>query len=132
MVRELEEDAKQYGDQRRTLIKADERAQVERTVVEEPITVILSQKGWIRARSGHGLDASSLVFKDGDGLQQTLECRTTDPVILLAASGKTLHAGRGGAARRAAATARRSIRWSTPRPTTSSGWARATWRRRCS
>jgi topoisomerase-4 subunit A len=89
VVKELEEDARKYGDERRTLVKAEERAQVERTVVDEPITVILSTKGWIRARNGHGIDLSSLTFKDGDGLLQTLECRTTDPVIVLAESGKT-------------------------------------------
>ena len=58
VVRELDEDAKKYGDERRTLIKAAERAQIERTVVDEPITVILSRKGWIRARTGHGVDLS--------------------------------------------------------------------------
>jgi topoisomerase-4 subunit A len=89
VVEELKEDAKKYGDERRTLIKTAERAQVERTVVVEPITVILSQKGWIRARSGHGLDASTLSFKDGDALLQTLECKTTDAVIVLASSGKS-------------------------------------------
>jgi topoisomerase-4 subunit A len=51
--------------------------------------VILSRKGWIRARTGHGLDVSQLSFKDGDALLQTLECKTTDPVTVLAASGKT-------------------------------------------
>jgi len=102
VVRELDEDAKKYGDERRTLIKAEERAQVERTVVEEPITVVLSQKGWIRARSGHGIDLATLSFKDGDGLLQSLECKTTDAVIVLAASGKSftidaaaIPAGRG-------------------------------------
>src|SRR5882672_10024475 len=89
VIAELKEDAKKYGDARRTLIKKAERAQVERTVVEEPITVILSQKGWIRARTGHGLDVSQLSFKDGDALLQTLECKTTDPVTVLAASGKS-------------------------------------------
>ena len=89
VVTELAEDAKKFGDARRTLIKTAERAQVERTVVEEPITAILSQKGWIRARTGHGLDLSTLTFKDGDGLLQALECKTTDPVIVLAASGKS-------------------------------------------
>jgi topoisomerase-4 subunit A len=89
VVRELDEDAKKHGDARRTLVKAEERAQAERTVVDEPITVILSRKGWIRARTGHGLDLGTLAFKDGDGLLQTLECRTTDPVIVLAESGKT-------------------------------------------
>ena len=105
VVSELHDDARKYGDARRTLIKAQERAQVERTVVVEPITVILSQKGWIRARTGHALDLSTLSFKDGDALLQTLECKTTDPVILLAASGKTftidaaaIPAGRGDGA----------------------------------
>ncbi len=89
VVKELEADAKAYGDERRTLIKAEERAQVERTVVEEPLTVILSKKGWMRARTGHNLDVATLAFKDGDGLLQTLECKTTDAVIVLAESGKT-------------------------------------------
>ncbi len=89
VVRELGEDAKKYGDERRTLIKAAERAQVERTVVVEPLTVILSKKGWIRARSGHGLDLSTLAFKEGDALLQALECKTTDAISVLAASGKT-------------------------------------------
>jgi topoisomerase-4 subunit A len=89
VVKELAEDAKKYGDERRTLIKTAERAQVERTVVEEPLTVILSRKGWIRARSGHGLDLTTLTFKEGDALAQTLECKTTDTVTVLAGSGKT-------------------------------------------
>ena len=105
VVADLQEDAKKYGDERRTLIKTAERAQVERNVVEEPITVILSQKGWIRARTGHAFDLSSLSFKDGDALLQTLECKTTDPVIVLSASGKSftidaaaIPAGRGDGA----------------------------------
>src|SRR6185295_17092169 len=89
VVSELAEDAKKFGDERRTLIKAAERASVERTVVEEPVTVILSRKGWIRARTGHGLDTSQLSFKDGDALLQTLECKTTEPVTVLSGSGKT-------------------------------------------
>src|SRR2546427_2420304 len=89
VVSELQEDAKKHGDDRRTLIKTEERAQLEVSVLEEPVTVILSQKGWIRARGGHGVDLSTLNFKDGDALLHTLECKTTDPVIVLAASGKT-------------------------------------------
>ncbi|HVJ12293.1 MAG TPA: DNA topoisomerase (ATP-hydrolyzing), partial [Burkholderiales bacterium] len=89
VISELNEDAKKFGDERRTLIKTAERATVERTVVEEPVTVILSRKGWIRARTGHGLDVSQLSFKDGDALLQTLECKTTDPVTVLAGSGKS-------------------------------------------
>ncbi len=105
VVKELEDDAKKHGDARRTLIAEESRARIERTVLEEPITVILSRKGWLRARSGHGIDAGTLTFKDGDGLLATLECSTTDPVILLGASGKTwtvdaadVPAGRGDGA----------------------------------
>jgi topoisomerase-4 subunit A len=89
VIDELMDDAKKFGDERRTLIKTAERATVERTVVEEPVTVILSRKGWIRARTGHGLDIAQLSFKDGDALLQTLECKTTDSVNVLSGSGKT-------------------------------------------
>jgi topoisomerase-4 subunit A len=89
VIQELDADAKKFGDERRTLIKAAERAQVERTVVEEPVTVILSKKGWVRARTGHALDITQLSFKEGDELLQTLECKTTDAVSVLAASGKS-------------------------------------------
>ncbi len=88
VVRELDEDAKKYGDERRTLIKPEERAQIERSVLEEPLTVILSQKGWVRARAGHGIDLATVGFKDGDGLLQALECKTTSPVLFLSARGK--------------------------------------------
>jgi len=105
VVAELAEDAKTYGDARRTLIKPAERATIERAVLEEPITVVLSKKGWLRARNGHGVDPSTLTFKDGDGLGRTLECKTTDAMILLGASGKTwtldaanIPAGRGDGA----------------------------------
>ncbi len=95
VVDELSEDAKAYGDARRTLIKSEERAAIERTVVEEPITVILSKKGWVRARGGHGLDMSGVTFKDGDARFLEIECKTTDPIMVLASSGKcfTLDAG---------------------------------------
>src|SRR5512146_131730 len=89
VVKELEEDAKKYGDERRTLIEPAERAQIERSVLEEPLTVILSKKGWIRARSGHGIDLSTIGFKDGDALLQALECKTTSQVAFLSARGKT-------------------------------------------
>jgi topoisomerase-4 subunit A len=105
VVKELEADAKQYGDARRTLIKNEERAAIERTVVEEPITVILSKKGWVRARSGHGIDLSAVTFKDGDARSVELECKTTDALNVLTASGKcfmldaaALPSGRGDGA----------------------------------
>ncbi|TAN54632.1 MAG: DNA topoisomerase IV subunit A, partial [Betaproteobacteria bacterium] len=105
VVKELEADAKQYGDARRTLIRSEERAAIERTVVEEPITVILSLKGWVRARSGHGIELDAVGFKDGDARYLELECKTTDAISVLSASGKcftldaaALPSGRGDGA----------------------------------
>jgi topoisomerase-4 subunit A len=105
VIQELADDARKYGDDRRTLIKADERTSIERTVVEEPITVILSKKGWVRGRSGHGVDMESVNFKDGDARHMELECKTTDMLTVLASGGKcfsvdaaALPSGRGDGA----------------------------------
>ncbi|ARP80977.1 DNA topoisomerase IV subunit A [Bordetella genomosp. 8] len=88
IVREIEADAKQYGDERRTLIEAAERAVMETRVVDEPVTVIVSQKGWLRARQGHGHDATQFGFKQGDDLYGAFECRTTDTLIALGDNGR--------------------------------------------
>lgn len=89
VIKELGDDARKYGDDRRTTIESAERATIERSVVEEPVTVILSKRGWIRARNGHGIDMSAISFKDGDERFLMLECKTTDQVVLLGQSGKT-------------------------------------------
>lgn len=88
MIKELEADAKQYGDDRRTLIEPAERAVMETRVLDEPVTVVVSQKGWLRARQGHGHDASQFTFKQGDNLYGAFECRTTDSLIALSDSGR--------------------------------------------
>ena len=74
-AKELREDAERFGDDRRTVIQEAERITISsvEAVVDEPVTVILSRKGWIRARTGHALDLSSLTFKEGDALAQALE-----------------------------------------------------------
>jgi len=88
IVREIEADAKQFGDDRRTLIEVAERAVVETRVVDEPVTVIVSQKGWLRARQGHGHDVAQFTFKQGDDLYGAFECRTTDTLIALGDNGR--------------------------------------------
>ncbi len=88
VVRELQEDAKRFGTPRRTLIEEAEAAEVDDAVPDEPVTVILSKKGWARSRSGHGLDLSGLGFKDGDGLHTVLETRTTRSLVLFDAKGR--------------------------------------------
>jgi len=88
MIREIEADAKAYGDERRTLIEAAERAVLESKVVDEPVTVIVSQKGWLRARQGHGHDPAQFAFKQGDARYGVFECRSTDTLIALADNGR--------------------------------------------
>ena len=88
IIREIESDAKQHGDARRTLIKPSERASVEVAVVDEPVTVIFSAKGWVRARSGHGHDWTQFGFKEGDQLQFAREVRTVDQAVFLDSRGR--------------------------------------------
>ena len=88
IVKEIEADAKQYGDDRRTLIKVAERAVMEVRVLDEPVTVIVSQKGWLRARQGHGHDASQFNFKASDDCYGVFECRSTDTLIALGSNGR--------------------------------------------
>jgi topoisomerase-4 subunit A len=88
MVKEIEADAKQFADARRTLIQAEKKAVAEVKVVDEPVTVVVSQKGWVRARTGHGHEAASFAFKAGDGLYGTFECRTVDTLLVFGSNGR--------------------------------------------
>ncbi|MBI3383890.1 MAG: DNA topoisomerase IV subunit A [Aquabacterium sp.] len=88
VIKEIEADAKQFGDERRTLIQAEKRAVAEVKVVDEPVTVVISLKGWVRARTGHGHDPAGFAFKAGDGLYGTFECRTVDPMIVVGSNGR--------------------------------------------
>ncbi|WP_293599075.1 DNA topoisomerase IV subunit A, partial [Polynucleobacter sp. 35-46-11] len=78
IIKEIESDMKDFGDDRRTLIQEDKRAVAETKVLDEPVTVIVSQKGWVRVRQGHEHDATQFGFKAGDALYATFECRTVD------------------------------------------------------
>lgn len=88
IIKEIEADAKKYGDERRTLIKEAEKAAIEIKVVDEPVTIIVSNKGWVRARQGHGVEASSLNFKSGDSLYATYEARTVDNLVGIGSNGR--------------------------------------------
>jgi topoisomerase-4 subunit A len=92
---EIEETRRKFGDgalgNRRTeagvllpAVLIDEASFVER----EPITVILSEKGWVRAQKGHIAEDAELRFKEGDSLHTWLHAETTDRIILFASNGK--------------------------------------------
>ncbi|MFZ4873467.1 DNA topoisomerase IV subunit A [Janthinobacterium sp. Mn2066] len=88
IIREIEADAKQFGDARRTLIEEAQKAVAEQKVVDEPVTVIISEKGWVRARTGIGHDAAQFTFKAGDSLHGAFECRTVDTLLGFGNNGK--------------------------------------------
>ena len=82
LVKEIEADAKAHGDDRRTLVQEEKRAVAEIKVVDEPVTVVVSLKGWVRALKGHEVDPATLAFKAGDALYGTFACRSVDPLLV--------------------------------------------------
>ncbi|MBC3875773.1 DNA topoisomerase IV subunit A [Undibacterium flavidum] len=88
IIKEIEADAKQFGDARRTVIEEAQRASIEQKVIDEPVTVVISEKGWVRARTGHEHDPAQFTFKAGDSLYGTFECRTVDQLLVFGSNGR--------------------------------------------
>jgi len=90
--KELLEDAETYGDARRSpLVQRDQAQTLNDTglLSDDPITVILSHKGWIRAAKGHELDPAALSYRAGDGLLTAVSGRSTQTLVLLDHSGRS-------------------------------------------
>jgi topoisomerase-4 subunit A len=85
---EIRNDAKTYGDARRTQIETAERATFERQVIDEPLTIIVSRNFWVRARAGHKLDLSGTNYKTGDGPYAVFETRSVHNVGLIDSTGR--------------------------------------------
>lgn len=88
VAKEIAQDAAEFGDDRRTLIEEASRAEMTQTVVDEPVTVVISQKGYVRCRTGHGHDASVMTYKMGDAFAVSFECRTTDQMVAVSNTGR--------------------------------------------
>lgn len=91
IVKEIEADAARFGDVRRTLLDPVARAAAVKTAIltpDEPVTIVISRNGWLRARPGHALDLSGLTFKAGDSLGAAVETRTTRPVVIIDSRGR--------------------------------------------
>ena len=88
MIREIEQDARQFADARRTRIQEEKKTVAEVRVLDEPVTVVVSAKGWARARQGHGHDTATFAFKSGDALYATFECRTVDTLLAFGSNGR--------------------------------------------
>ena len=89
--KEIERDAEQYGDARRSPIVARIAAvalQTTALISNEPLTIILSEKGWIRAAKGHDIEVDSLNYRSGDSFLDAVKSRSTQPVYLLDSTGR--------------------------------------------
>ncbi|HRD99160.1 MAG TPA: DNA topoisomerase IV subunit A [Rubrivivax sp.] len=88
VIKEIEADARNHGDERRTLIQEEKKAVAEVKVLDEPVTVVISLKGWVRALKGHELDPATLSFKSGDALYGCFACRSVDSLLVFGSNGR--------------------------------------------
>ena len=72
---------------------ADVEAIAQAMIEKEPVTIVISEKGWIRALKGHVSDTASLQFKEGDALKVAFPAMTTDKLIVLTTGGKAFTLG---------------------------------------
>lgn len=92
---ELQADAKKYGDDRRSPIVQREEAKAlseKELLPSEPVTVILSEKGWVRCAKGHDVDGNSLQYKAGDGFKSAASGRSNQYAAFIDSSGRSFAA----------------------------------------
>ncbi len=84
--------AEEFGDGRRSPIAEREAAKAldnRALIPSEPVTVVLSEMGWIRAAKGHGVDGKELNYRSGDAYQTSIEARTNDTLVSLDSTGRS-------------------------------------------
>ena len=92
LISEIREDAKKYGDKRRSPIKERKDAEafsVTDVLDIEPVTIILSANGWIRSAKGHEINPDNAKFRSGDSLMCHLRTRSDKPIALIDNSGRS-------------------------------------------
>ncbi len=88
---ELSADAERYGDERRSPLIEREAAKAlseSDLIPSEPMTVVISQKGWIRAAKGHEIDPTALTYREGDGYLASARARSTQQLALIDSNGR--------------------------------------------
>ncbi len=89
---ELETDAEKFGDLRRSpLVQRGEAKALDETalVSSDPVTIVLSKQGWVRAAKGHDIDPESLNFKAGDGYHLMCRGRSNQQILFVDSSGRS-------------------------------------------
>ncbi|WP_256834377.1 DNA topoisomerase IV subunit A [Pseudomonas sediminis] len=90
--KEIIEDAEKYGDDRRSPIvaRAEAKALSETELMPtEPVTVVLSEKGWVRCAKGHDIDATGLSYKAGDGFKAAAPGRSNQYAVFIDSTGRS-------------------------------------------
>jgi len=88
---ELLADAERYGDERRSPLVAREAAQAmaeNELITAEPVTIVLSEKGWVRAAKGHDIDPATLSYKAGDGFRAAAQGRSNQLALFIDSHGR--------------------------------------------
>lgn len=88
---EIETDAAEFGDDRRTPLKARGEAKAfseAELVSTEPVTIILSDRGWARSAKGHDVEAASLQYKSGDSFKLAVRGKSNQPAIFMDSTGR--------------------------------------------
>ena len=91
IIKELREDAEKYGDSRKSpLVERGEASAFDETelISSDPVTVILSQRGWVRVAKGHDVDPESMNYREGDGFLSSAKGRNNLNAIFIASQGK--------------------------------------------
>ncbi len=92
MKKEIIADAEQFGDDRRSPIMARQEAQAlseTELMSADPVTVVMSSKGWVRVAKGHDIDPNKLSYKSGDKFGFAVKGRSNQPTIFLDSTGRT-------------------------------------------
>lgn len=90
--KEIVADAKEFGDDRKSLVveRQEARAFSEKDLIStEPITVVLSEKGWMRAAKGHDVNPNELSYRSGDAFKHAVQGRSNQNAIFLDSSGRS-------------------------------------------
>jgi topoisomerase IV subunit A len=90
--KELQEDAEKYGDKRRSPMvqRSEAKAMSEQELTpSEPVTVILSEMGWVRTAKGHDIDPAGLSYKAGDNFKAAAKGKSNQPVIFFDSTGRS-------------------------------------------
>ncbi len=92
LKKELQAAADEFGDERRSPLVARGEARAfsdEDLMTTEPVTVVLSDKGWIRSAKGHDIDPTSLNYKSGDGFKLAARGKSNQSVVILDSTGRS-------------------------------------------